>query len=216
MAVRLPLVLSQPGRRDAVASELIEDIVAAALLVPRLDANLVGDLSEIDTGSTDHLCLQGHTRDLILASFMDLDAVRAAWLRLGQTGLLIDCQQSHLDIRALAAQTPDRRVYYFQLKHDTNVPRLLDQCQELVAAQAVQLVSIGLGPNGTGSISSATTVTKSLPVIAVPSKQVRPPGASSPAMPVVRDSAVAHPVSEEDCDWSAIDKLVDDLDALDI
>ncbi len=155
MAVRLPLILSQPAKRDATAGELIENIVAAALLLPKLDANLVGDISCIELGSTDHLCLQGHGRDVILASFLEMASAEAAWHRLGQSGQFIDCHQSAAAIRQLSSSTTERRVFYFQLSHSLKIAKLLDQCQELVAAQAVQLVSIQLGganPRGAGSL----------------------------------------------------------------
>ncbi len=116
MAVRLPLILSQPARRDAWATETIENVVAAALLVSKLDANLVGDIATIETGGTDHLCLEGNGKDLILASMHTLDNARSAWHRLGLTGTFIDCSQSSSQIRAQASEASGaRRVYYFQL-----------------------------------------------------------------------------------------------------
>lgn len=215
MAARLPLVLSQPARRDATATEVIENIVAAALLMPKLDANLIGDINSIEVGGTDHLCLQGHTRDLILATFLDMPSAEAAWSRLGQHGQFIDCHSSTESIRQAAASSSLRRVFYFKLAHNSSVARLLDQFQELVAAQAVQLVSIQLGSKSSPTLGA-------LPVVGQP-----------PSPPVTSHSHLAHhsqraepmptpnvpvppPLDHGDEDWSSIDKLVDDLDALDI
>ena len=235
MAVRLPLVLSQPARREATAVELIENIVAAALLLPKLDANLVGDISSIEPGGTDHLCLQGHTRDLILASFLDLEQAQVHWLRLGQGGQFIDCQQSSALIRQAASQADQRRVFYFQLKTNLRIATLLDQCQELVSAQAVQLVSIQLGSgttprsssgnNNSGSSNSLPIVSK--PSIPKPNNVGMPSGlplaspaapSTTPASPMVHNSSSrAQPAHvDDDEDWSSIDKLVDELDAMDI
>ncbi len=212
MAARLPLILSQPARRDATATDLIENIVAAALLLPKLDANLIGDISTIEPGSTDHLCLQGLGRDVILASFLEMPTAQSQWQRLGQAGQFIDCSQPTESIRRQASGSEQRRVFYFQLAYGMKVPRLLDQCHELVSAQAVQLVSIQLG--GTGQSAS-------LPIVGA---------VSSPAKAQARDSVPARPAappptarptpsrddSESDEDWSSIDKLVDELDAMDI
>ncbi len=217
MAARLPLVLSQPARRDATATELIENIVAAALLVPKLDANLVGDIESIEPSTTDHLCLQGHTRDLILASFLDRSTAQEAWRRLDLKGTFIDCAQPAEVIRRMSSSTTDRRVYYFQLSHHLKVRVLLDQCQELVAAQAVQLVSIQ---------PSAGMKSGALPIVSMPTSPAvnghahshKPNGAtestSASRTAAVRPTAQAS--HDDDEDWSGIDKLVDDLDALDI
>ena len=223
MAARLPLILSQPAKRDATAVELIENIVAAALLLPKLDANLIGDISSIEPGSTDHLCLQGHTRDVILASFLDLATAQTSWARLGQGGQFVDCQQSTEAIRQLAGSASGRRVFYFQLTHSLRVSRLLDQCQELVAAQAVQLVSIQLG----GAVGGAAQPAKgNLPIVVKPvsAPMLKPTNGHAHSGPAVTQAANStnkytppKPAdNDSDEDWSSIDKLVDELDALDI
>lgn len=229
MAARLPLILSQPSRRDSAAVDLIESIVAAALLMPKLDANLVGDLSSIELGSTDHLCLQGHSRDVILASFLDLDSACAAWQRLEQTGQFIDCSTDAATIRVqIATATGGRRVFYFQLTPGLRIAMLLDQCQELVAAQALKLVTIKFGgsiplggPAQSGAPDAAignaarpgadpaSLVTRTLPIVASGSPAI---GAAAP----MRTTSIVPVIQEEEEDWTTIDQLVDDLDALDL
>ncbi|MCC6508887.1 MAG: hypothetical protein IT423_07255 [Pirellulaceae bacterium] len=257
MAARIPFILSQPARRDATAVELIENIVAAALLLPKLDANLVGDISTIEPGSTDHLCLQGHMRDVILASFLEMDVAAAAWQRLGQAGHFVDCLRSPAEIRAESTSVQgQRRIFYFQLTMNMRIANLLDQCQALVAAQAVQLVSLQLGPGKPG-VSMPQTTNLSSTLASTPSTLRPAPGGASPtsddqgqaerpmlaklpiiagAMPInstpkngtssmqsTRLGDGAYPSTplaasslEENVDWSSVDKLVDDLDALDL
>jgi hypothetical protein len=231
MVARLPLILSQPSRRDSSAVDLIESIVAAAMLMPKLDANLVGDLSSMELGSTDHLCLQGHSRDVIVASFLELASALAAWQRLEQTGHFIDCSTDPASIRAqLATATGSRRVFYFQLNPGLRIAKLLDQCQELVAAQALKLVTIQLGGQSQQSGQSqlgASAVTlnsvrstsdspglaaRSLPIVASGKVMGAPSLLSAAATP----PSIASAVKDEDEDWTAIDQLVDDLDALDL
>lgn len=224
MAVRLPLILSQPAKRDATATELIENIVAAALLLPKLDANLIGDISTIEPGSTDHLCLQGHGRDVILASFLDMGSAANAWTRLGQGGQFIDCHQSTAAIRQLASSAGERRVFYFQLSHSLKIARLLDQCQELVAAQAVQLVSIQLGGANSRMAASLPILAKPAPAVTNGHAHIHQPAV--PTTPQAQSASLAKAQSasgpsasqahDDEEDWSSIDKLVDELDALDI
>jgi hypothetical protein len=242
MAVRLPLILSQPSRRDANAAEAIENIVAAAMLLPKLDANLIGDLNSIEVGGTDHLCLQGHARDIILVSFLQLDQARAAWQRLEQPGHFVDCATSAAAIRAqLSAVTGVRRVFYFQLTPSVRVATLLDQCQELVAAQSLNLVTIQFGsavqskPANGGARPSGMASTAALPIVAPSASPLRTPQTvtassgsaanGSPGMPAATMQSDMMPVKtqsyvpqshEDNEDWSAIDQLVDDLDALDL
>ena len=219
MAARIPLILSQPSRRDAAAIDLIENIVAAAMLVSGLDANLIGDISTFELGGTDHLCLQGHTRDVVLASFLDLATAREAWHRLGQSGHFVDFTSTEAQIRSsLGDGSTGRRVFYFQLASQRSVTELLDQCQKLLAAQQLSLVSIRIGTAGpTGSPPTTLPITSNL------SRNSQQP---SGAPPLIGKPSLATAISDaalkgsdrhdDDEDWSRLDKLVDDLDAMDL
>lgn len=230
MAVRLPLIVSQPARRDAEAIDLIETIVAAALLVPGLDANLIGDIGSFELGGTDHLCLQGHTRELVLASFLEQADAQAAWHRLGQGGHFVDLGSSEQELRSsLQAAGGRRRVFYFQLRLGQPASALLDRAEKLLAAQQLSLVGISLG--------RAATPAASLPVVGsigpkTPPPVGRDPGgrvppARSAGLPVVAaqtsqpDAPAANASSqvtaeEDQRQWSELDKLVDDLGAMDL
>ncbi|MGN6546676.1 MAG: hypothetical protein ACTHK7_16600 [Aureliella sp.] len=238
MAVRLPVILSQPARRDASTTDLVETLVAAALLVPGLDANLIGDIHTLEPGSTDHVCLLGHTRDVVLASFLELSEARAAWQRLGQGGHFVDLSQEEAEVRAsLRTAASARKVFYYQLTIGQPVERLLERCRQLLAAQQVSLVSIQLGGSGANGSAAAdgrpmmplaTQVTHADRATASqPGAAARPVSgmqAASQAQPAPR----AEPASGSDwgqavsaglddsAEWSALDKLVDDLDAMDL
>lgn len=238
MAVRLPVILSQPARRDASTTDLVENLVAAALLIPGLDANLIGDIGTIEPGSTDHVCLLGHTRDLVLASFLQFREARAAWQRLEQSGLFVDLAQDEADIRAsLRGATAGRKVFYYQLAIGQSVDSLLAPCRKLLAAQQLSLVSLhwrpgtgnGSGGNGNGSSAPSvkTLVPLSPPASPLPRSRVDggSPSAGRPAQAasteqVSDDLRASHVESEEYHEqyqeWSALDKLVDDLDAMDL
>lgn len=246
MAVRLPVILSQPARRDASATDLVESLVAATLMLPGLDANLIGDIGTIELGSTDHVCLLGHSRDLVLASFLELGQARAAWQRLGQSGFFVDLAQDEADIRAsLRGAIAGRKVFYFQLALGQPVDRLLDRCRELLAAQQVSLVTLQLRPNGNHGNSNGSingngngNGNGNAPALAAkPAGAVVPSTRSLPLMPEAGGAPLANRAeslanrgqlshssfsragqaeSDEHEEWSALDKLVDDLDAMDL
>ena len=222
MAARIPLILSQPARRDAEAIDLIENIVAAAMLSPGLDANLIGDISTVELGGTDHLCLLGHTRDIVLASFLDLAEAQVAWQRLGQVGHFVDCASSEETIRSSQrAADGMRRVFYFRLRLGQPVPALFDLCHKLLAAQQLNLVTIRLG-----TVSPAQAPPMQLPVVS----RVQPPPAPKPRAgeTAMGQAAAATPLlhaadvgqdrlfDDDDPRWNELDKLVDDLDAMDL
>ena len=232
MAARIALILSQPARRDAAAIDLIENIVAAAMLSPGLDANLIGDIDSFDLGGTDYLCLQGHPRDIVLASFLDISAAQAAWQRLGLSGLFVDFTSSPERIRSSHSAALGRRVFYFQLASNQNVSALLDRCQELLAAQQLSLVSIGLAPatsTKTGTPAKMATTAATLansedPELSSNRSAAQPAPLKQASARVTTDRvAIDAPQianssgqPEESDDWSQLDKLVDDLDAMDL
>lgn len=246
MAARIALILSQPSRGHASATELIENLVAAAMLVPGLDANLIGDLESFELGGTDHLCLQGHTRDVVLASFLDLHVAQLAWTRLGQTGQFVDFRSSGDGSRrpqsssSSSSNAVGRRVFYYRLHAGESVSALLDQCGKLLAAQSLSLVSIRLSPvqspNVSGNANSpakspagnTARVARHLPTrdhtpsslqdaaqraaLSLP-RAGEGKGDGTAQSPTQVSSA---PDDGESEDWSNLDRLVDDLDAMDL
>jgi hypothetical protein len=233
MAARIPLILSQPARRDAAAIDLIENIVAAAMLVPGLDANLIGDIETFEFGGTDHLCLQGHTRDIVLASFLDLPTAETAWNRLGQSGHFVDFSSSAESIRT-SHSAGMRRVFYFQLSPRQQVAALLDRCRELLAAQQLSLVTIGIAPAASLPGSPTQRGSAVLPIVSNANRTAQIPDQPAPQSytsslrtaesvrtadraPIeTREVVRPNAIQEESEDWSQLDKLVDDLDAMDL
>lgn len=251
MAARIPLILSQPARRDAEAIDLIENIVAAAMLVPGLDANLVGDIASFELGGTDHLCLLGHTRDIVLASFLELPDAEVAWQRLDQRGHFVDFASDEAAVRKSLPTSPGlRRVFYYRLRLGLPPAELLDRCARLLAAQHLNLVSIRLEPAKTDSAAGAANAVNpaasrtevvptvlpqgmppaiKFPVHSQPAGNSQPvPSSRSNGDPLRPSVAVPlFPISSEpvharvdgdddDRQWSELDKLVDDLGAMDL
>lgn len=211
MAVRLPLIISQPPRRDSAATDVTEALVTEAMLASGIDANLIGGLDAIAAGSTDHLCLQGNNRSLALAAWLPLERAVQEWQRLGLDGRLIDVSLHGAPAENTQSQSQSQRsVYYFLLTPTTNVTQLLKRCRELADSQQVQLVQLGGLSNRAQSSGMAVT----LP-IAQPSSQVASPSTAHPPMNTV-DPIPTPAAPDADEEFSDLDQLVADLDALDL
>jgi hypothetical protein len=234
MPARIPLVISQPAMKHAAADDCVENAVAAAMLVAGVDANLIGDIESIAVGSTDHLCLQGLTRDIVLCAFLSAERAQQALNRLSIAGRWVDFAADAAALRT--SQSPaiaERRIFFYPLTPGQSVNDLLDRCQQLVAAQKQPLVHIQLGSlrqaPALDAVTPATAASKvrisrpappaaipeaASPEVMLPKMMNQPQSAAQAAQPL-------RSVPEEEDDltrpqWDAIDRLVDDLDALDL
>jgi hypothetical protein len=239
MAVRLPLIISQAARRDASAAELVEKLVAEAMFIAGVDASLIGALDTIAHGSTDHLCLQGNARDIVLVGWLDLPAAVAAWQRLQLDGTFYPLQGSspaHTTLVEQSVVEPDRTlaprsrsVLYFQLTPATGVPQVLGLCRARLAALQVPLVGlqsltkprpatpVGSTAPGTVAVGLSEPVR---PTVALPISSPTLPTSPLPTLSAPQPVGVAfsngYVDDAADDDFANLDQLVDDLDAMDL
>lgn len=212
MAVRLPLIISQPPRRNSAATDVTEALVTEAMLTSGIDANLIGGLDVIAAGSTDHLCLQGNNRNLALAGWLPIEQAVREWQRLGLDGRLIDVSLdgASAESNQRPSQSQQRSVYYFLLTPTTNAGQLLKRCRELADSQQVQLVQMG----GLSNRAQPSGVAMTLP-IAPQSNQVVSHNTTHQAINKPNEFPTsASPDADEE--FSDLDQLVADLDALDL
>jgi hypothetical protein len=83
MAPRLSIVISQAPSNNANIAELEQQIVTKLMFEPGLDAMLIGHLSSIATGTTDHLCLEGIRGDFALLGWQPAQEAYQQLARLG-------------------------------------------------------------------------------------------------------------------------------------
>jgi len=218
MAVRIPVVVSQSARRDGRSVELEESLITQLMLAPGLDATIVASLETIQFDSTDHLCLQDSGQEMILAGWLPLESAASAWARLQLGGRLCSFERSgpvHLSTGA----APDRRIRYLQLTLQTRVDEVIQQLEQILASRRVHTVSIQLQsqpPQNPKNVSPGpnphqTAKPESLPPadsVLVGDSAIRKHDSSSSLSPAAVDS--------KSNDWENLDKLVDDLDALDL
>jgi hypothetical protein len=205
MAVRLPVIVSQAEARDRRSADIEESLVAELIMSGGLDATLVGPLRRIALDSTDLICLRGFSHDLALLSWMTIDEVELAWQALGMTGAFIDMQPV-AERPATPARQQSRRIYYLQLRSDSDPKILCATLRAKLEDMRIKPVSIQLlKPIGSGAAKPPARV------------DVAPTAASilpTPSNAVPAEHSDQSPNNEPQ--WDQLDQLVDDLDALNL
>lgn len=240
MAPRLAVVVSQAPMRDARTADIEESIVAELIMVGGLDATLVGPLERIQPDSTDRLCLSGFTQDLALLSWMPADDAGRLWRELELTGTVVPLSLDGSAALSNGAVT-GRRIFYIQLSADSFPKQVCKQLQSRLELMRVQPVSLQLnmssplkalptmGSATKGSSQPSNIVaaphdplistrnssipTNSLPVVSGhgPDPAINSLGAGASQL-----RAVAGEDAGPEDEWKNLDRLVDDLDALDL
>lgn len=147
MAPRLSIVISQAPSNNASVAEIEQQIVTQLMFEPGLDATLIGHLSSIATGTTDHLCLEGIRGDFALLGWQTAQEAYQQLARLGiyarpgKTPLLVkqtpnddtnqatsEESQPSFPVPSTPHETPSpsglpiseqlkRRIYFIDLRH---------------------------------------------------------------------------------------------------
>lgn len=211
MANRLTVIISQASMRHSQAAEVEERLLTELMMTAGIDATLVGSLDSVQIDSTDYLCLSGFgNQTLAVVSTLSFEQVAQQWARLQLSGQVVRLGQ--------AGAIGQRRVVYFPLLSDTAAT--LEELRQLLADQAVKTVGVimplgktpQVSPRGLlNSPANADTGKHSSP-----QASPAPPAALQPLpaqAPVSRPSA---PQAEPEEEWPELDRLVDDLDALDL
>ncbi len=235
MAKRLTVIISQSSSRHSQAADAEERLLSELIMAPGIDATLVGSLDNVQPDSTDYLCLSGFAgQTLAVVSSLSVEQVAQQWARLQLNGKVVRMGQP-----GVAGQ---RRVIHFPLSSDT--PGMLSELRQLLADQAVATVQVlmPLGSVPLGSVPLANP--RRLPLVsasaqpladessgpppAAVGQQALPrqaPASRVPASPVAASPVPASPVTaspanqsadERAGEWPDLDRLVDDLDALDL
>ncbi len=238
MAPRLAVVVSQSPTRDARTADIEESIVAELIMVGGLDATLVGPLERIEADSTDQLCLSGFTQDLRFSPGCRRTKRPKHWQTLQLGGIVVPMS---LDGSAELAsgERGVRRVFYIQLKSDSQAKLVCQQLKARLDLMRVKPVSLQLNlklptkaPTVNSTVSGATVAGRTAsPAIAQGSQgsDDHPPtmnktsatdsnALESKATESTTSNSRLSPNNasredESDEEWMELDRLVDDLDA---
>ncbi len=229
MSIRLPVIVTQSETRDVRAADIEESIVAELIMSEGLDATLIGPLGRIAADSTDMLCLRGFTHELALLAWIPIEQAAGWWQSQGLTGTLVPLKLAGQPASAAGIQSgpaiqAGRRINFCQLSTQVNPRDVRNALVSRLNDLRVKPVTIQLARPSTGSIGSGAVTSDPLPrpaVVAGNGSDLSRPSVSN-AVPTRSDSGyqAVRPTNREPVDadeeFSELDHLVDDLEALDL
>lgn len=212
MAKRLTVVISQSATRHNQAADAEERLLSELMMAPGMDATLVGSLDSVQIDSTDYLCLSGTgNQTLAVVSSLSFEQVAQQWARLQLAGQVVR--------RGQTSPVDQRRVIYFPLPSDT--ASTLQELRQLLLDQAVQTVGVTMPLSKSVQIIPPDAFRRSPAQTALGQGSGLPssPLASIPSQPLPSQASVSplgETPAEFEPEWPDLDRLVDDLDALDL
>lgn len=214
MAKRLTVIISQSSMRHSQAADAEERLLTELMMAAGMDATLVGPLDNVQIDSTDYLCLSASSNQtLALVSSLSFEQVAQQWERLQLGGQVVRMGQT--------GRVGQRRVIYFPLSSDTAA--ILEQLRQLLVDQAVKTVDVivplgKLNKKSPGEVPLTSSPARTATGLSS-SGSGSASSAPSPPLPLPAQSPVNRPgeaQAELDDEWPDLDRLVDDLDALDL
>lgn len=234
MSSRLTVVVSQDANRSPLSSDQEETLVAELMMAGGVDATMVGPLHRIDSDDTDFLCLSSFNHSFVIVSPLETSAVREHWQRLGLTGDVVSADAS-LNGPGGENRGTAKRIYHLHLQPAAEIPAVMHQIMDILKDRSVKTVSIGIGTQPLESqarslrepVSQGVEGRKSqTPEVgadqAAASSAVDREGAQGNGDAAETGERKPNPVhapeieDAEEPEWQHLDRLVEDLDALDL
>lgn len=240
MPSRLAVTLCQQAQRNGRRADIEDQLIADILFANGLDASVIHSLEYIALESTDHLCLQGIKGDMALLNWLPATETAALLTHLRIAGRLrpqaSDPKATSVDVPVFPSDTSEllarRRFYHFDLSDWPSAAAVMERLKKLLTDMEVKVVPLQWksstnqlknAPNSSLPSSQSPEEKKDvgipLPTHALPSH----PASLADAAKVVssetsssvhaRDKASEETESNEEDEWSHLDRLVDDLDA---
>ena len=187
MAVRLTVVIVQAAQRDHRMSDLEEQVLTLVMLENNLDAVFVGPLEQMDSEGTDALCLSKIPAGSVVVSWLDLGSAND---HLGRLGLPW----------RLAEHVGPSAMRYRRLDLTITAQQLVQELQQILKLSSIKTMQISLAsPSSPKSLQSPV---KAMPKTVSANAQVN----IQPERKAV----------DEKAQRDELDKLVDDLEAMDL
>jgi len=246
MAPRLSIVISQAPSHDASIADVEQAIVTALMFEPGMDPMMVGHVEGIQTGTTDHLCLEGIRGDFVLLGWLPTQAAYDQLARLGiyaRAGVLPPAlhNDTHLSaqfplpqsntlsssqVSLPAEEQLKRRLYFVDLRSPAlrDPKMILQGLKDLLQDRQVKTVTLQIGAKP--ATKSIPTTSPTIVPLAIPKPTTPSPATSTSDKTIdagtIPTRAEAHssvsPLANDDDDpqWQQLDKLLDDFDSLEI
>ncbi len=220
MAIRLPIVLSQSEPTDNIGPS--DDLILTHLFMERgWDATLLGKLDQIESGSTDDLCLSSISGPFVLLCRHDVDSITRQLDRLLVSGRLY---QPLLGSEPISIGLSTRSIYFFQITTNEAFETSLQSIRRIQESLGKQIFTIQLGNNLAASSpkespSAATVHGTPTENLAEPKKAILSQVsdlsskaiATSTRLPNISNAAMLN--SQEE---AGLDLLLDQLDQADV
>lgn len=219
MAKRLTVIISQSSMRHSQAADAEERLLTELMMAAGMDATLVGPLDTVQIDSTDYLCLSAsRNQTLAVVTSLSFEQLAEQWERLQLGGQVVRMGQT--------GRVGQRRVIYFPLSSDTAAT--LEELRQLLVDQAVKTVDVimplgkinqvspgdvPLARSSARAAAGKSSGSDAAPASPAPSLPGPPQQPLPSQLPVSRHSQAQ---AEPDEEWPDLDRLVDDLDALDL
>jgi hypothetical protein len=187
MAPRLSIVISQAPSHDASIADVEQAIVTALMFEPGMDPMLIGHIEGIQSGTTDHLCLEGIRGDFVLLGWLPTQTAYDQMARLGiyaRPGILPpvlksdsteaaqfpappEGQSSSSQVSLPAEEQLKRRLYFVDLRtHATRDPKtILQGLKDLLQDRQTKTVTLQLGTKATTSSKPTAAPAIVLPLV---------------------------------------------------
>lgn len=195
MAPRLSIVISQAPSHDASIADVEQAIVTALMFEPGMDPMLIGHIEGIESGTTDHLCLEGIRGDFVLLGWLPAQTAYEQLARLGiyarpgvappilrsessETAQFPAPRDSHTvnshaansQVSLPAEEQLKRRLYFVDLRsHTTRDPKtILQGLKDLLQDRQTKTVTLQLAPKATSPNKPSTSPPAVIPLAAPP------------------------------------------------
>jgi hypothetical protein len=203
MAPRLSIVISQAPSQDGAIADFEQALVTALMFEPGMDPMLIGHIEGVETGTTDHLCLEGIRGDFVLLGWMPAQTAYTQLARLGiyaRLGNLPSILQNHSpetapfptppanDFSSLSNSLPieeqcKRRLYFVDLRaHTPRQPELILQgLKDLLQDRQTKTITLQVASKRTSSSNTTAAAPKPSPLITPVSSPPALPASSQPS-----------------------------------
>lgn len=226
MAARLTVVVSQTASRDPAATDLEETLVAELMMRAGLDATMVGPLEHIQPDDTDFLCISSFNYSFVVVSWLPSEAIEEQWERLGLSGSVQPIPlggengqsvgQSAVKDSEVTANS-GKKIFHLQLTREAKLDAMINRLAELLDSRQVKTVGIDLAASGDIIRAQPVKVVRSpQSVDSKEQAETVPAAVEKPSVDVQASSKPVGQLEEDDEQWQHLDKLVDDLDELDL
>jgi hypothetical protein len=213
------VVLSQAERQDPVRRDFEEQLATMLVMEDGYDVNIIPHLIGLEEDDTGMLCLEGLTAHVVALSWLSPESAFEQLQTLKIPGRFGRTRQTPETPAAWQGIEHPRAVYCLDLGKFTTIDDAREEIRRINQQQPTQVFSIGIG---IGDVNAIRPASDAKPTPPKPDRKTddvaEVDSVAAGDSPSIAES-VAHQSDEPATDWDddeSLDRLVDELDELDI